>query len=56
VDGVSYGTPVFNSIEEYKNIPTCPMPYGQSMALLLLAEAMKTGMEEDNINHYKKFK
>lgn len=47
VDGVSYGTPVFNSIEEYKNIPICPMPYGQSMALLLLVEAMKAGMQED---------
>ncbi|NLM11146.1 MAG: hypothetical protein GX213_10330 [Clostridiaceae bacterium] len=38
--GVSYGTPVFRTAEEYKNVPVCPMPYGQSMALMLLAEAL----------------
>lgn len=41
VEGVSYGTPVFHSLEEYKNIPVCPMPYGQSMALMMLVEAAK---------------
>lgn len=41
VMGVSYGTPVFHTIEEYKEIKICPMPYGQSMALMMLAEAKK---------------
>lgn len=41
VQGVSYGTPVFETLEEYKSIEICPMPYGQSMALLMLVEAMK---------------
>ncbi|MGA9659829.1 MAG: glycoside hydrolase family 88 protein [Asticcacaulis sp.] len=35
---VSFGTPVFNSIQEYKDIPLTSMPYGQSMALLALGE------------------
>lgn len=39
VNGVSYGTPVFHTIQEYKEIPICPMPYGQSMALMMLVEA-----------------
>ncbi len=41
VEGVSYGTPVFADKEEYKKIPVCPMPYGQSMALMMLVEARK---------------
>lgn len=41
VNGVSYGTPVFNTIQEYKEIPICPMPYGQSMALMMLVEAYR---------------
>lgn len=41
VHGVSYGTPVFDRIEDYKQIELCPMPYGQSMALMMLVEAMK---------------
>lgn len=41
VEGVSYGTPVFHTIQEYKDIPICPMPYGQSMALMMLVEAGK---------------
>lgn len=40
VGGVSYGTPVFYTIEEYKNIEICPMPYGQSMAIILLIERL----------------
>lgn len=39
VTGVSYGTPVFQTIQEYKDIPCCPMPYGQSMALMMLVES-----------------
>lgn len=41
VNGVSYGTPVFNTLQEYKEIPICPMPYGQSMALMMLVEAYR---------------
>lgn len=41
VGGVSYGTPVFSTIQEYKDIPICPMPYGQSMALMMLVEAYR---------------
>lgn len=41
VHGVSYGTPVFEQKEDYKNIEICPMPYGQSMALMMLVEALK---------------
>lgn len=41
VEGVSYGTPVFARSSDYKEIPICPMPYGQSMALIMLVEAVK---------------
>jgi len=37
---VSFGTPVFNSIEDYKEIKLTSMPFGQSMALLALGEFM----------------
>jgi unsaturated rhamnogalacturonyl hydrolase len=35
---VSFGTPVFNTLEEYKQIPLTSMPFGQAMALLALVE------------------
>lgn len=38
---VSFGTPVFNSIQEYKDIPLTSMPFGQAMALLALGEFMR---------------
>lgn len=41
VDGVSYGTPVFSTLQEYKAVEVCPMPYGQSMALMMLVEACR---------------
>lgn len=41
VTGVSYGTPVFSTIQEYKEVPVCPMPYGQSMALMMLVEGCR---------------
>lgn len=42
VQGVSGGTPVFQKIEDYvQKVPICPMPYGQSMALLMLEEAIQ---------------
>lgn len=37
---VSFGTPVFNSIQEYKDIPLTSMPFGQAMALLTMTEFM----------------
>ncbi len=49
VQGVSYGTPVFATLQEYKEVPICPMPYGQSMALMMLVEAQKlTQNEKEN--------
>ncbi|KAJ3883148.1 glycoside hydrolase family 105 protein, partial [Lentinula edodes] len=39
---VSFGTPVFDDIEEYKKIPLTSMPYGQSLALLALTEYLRT--------------
>lgn len=41
VQGVSYGTGMGRTLQEYRDIPICPMPYGQSMTLLLMVEAMK---------------
>ena len=41
VQGVSAGTPVFRTVEEYNEVEVRPMPYGQSMALLMLAELIK---------------
>ncbi|KAI5829839.1 glycoside hydrolase family 105 protein [Schizophyllum commune Tattone D] len=38
----SFGTPVFDDLEEYKKIPLTSMPYGQSLALLALTEHLRT--------------
>jgi unsaturated rhamnogalacturonyl hydrolase len=35
---VSFGTPVFDNLQGYKDIPLTSMPYGQSMAILALVE------------------
>lgn len=40
VQGVSYGTRMGRTLDFYKEIPQCPMPYGQSMTLLMLAESL----------------
>lgn len=41
VQNVSYGTPMGRESKDfYKEIPICPMPYGQAMALLALIETM----------------
>lgn len=37
---VSFGTPVFMSVDDYKKIPLTSMPYGQAMALLALGEVL----------------
>ncbi|KAJ3575163.1 hypothetical protein NP233_g1275 [Leucocoprinus birnbaumii] len=39
---VSFGTPVFENVEEYKKIPLTSMPYGQSLALFALTEHLRT--------------
>jgi unsaturated rhamnogalacturonyl hydrolase len=39
---VSFGTPVFDDLEGYKQIPLTSMPYGQSLALLALTEYLRT--------------
>ena len=39
---VSFGTPVFDEVKEYKKIPLTSMPYGQSLALLALTEYLRT--------------
>ncbi|KAG6855014.1 hypothetical protein C0991_005943 [Blastosporella zonata] len=39
---VSFGTPVFDDVEEYKKIPLTSMPYGQSLALLACTEYLRT--------------
>lgn len=41
VEGVSYGTPVGNDAQFYKDIAICPMTYGQALTILLLTEAIK---------------
>lgn len=44
---VSYGTPVFESAQEYKNVETCPMTYGQALAVLCLTEGLKVNFGGD---------
>lgn len=39
---VSFGTPVFDDVDSYKDIPLTSMPYGQSLALLALTEYLRT--------------
>jgi unsaturated rhamnogalacturonyl hydrolase len=42
VQQVSYGTPMGRDSQDfYKKIPIRPMPYGQSLALLALMEALE---------------
>ncbi|WP_440903382.1 glycoside hydrolase family 88/105 protein [Catenovulum sp. SX2] len=39
---VSFGTPVFDDLQGYRDIPLTSMPYGQSMAILALVEYMNS--------------
>lgn len=39
VNNVSYGTPMGDTIQFYKDIPVCTMAYGQALTLLALNEA-----------------
>jgi len=41
LQNTSFGTPVFNKVEEYNRVPITPMPYGQSLALLALTEYLR---------------
>jgi unsaturated rhamnogalacturonyl hydrolase len=41
VGGVSGGTPVMPTVEDYNEISCIPTLYGQGLVLILLAEAMK---------------
>lgn len=41
VHNVSFGTPVFNTKQEYKEVRCTSMPYGQSLALLALGEWLR---------------
>ena len=44
---VSYGTPIGNSKEFYKEIPISPMTYGQALMILSLQEAMQEYWHKD---------
>ena len=35
---VSFGTPVFDDLDGYRNVPVTSMPYGQALAILCLSE------------------
>lgn len=37
----SYGTGMGLSLQDYKNIPVCPMPYGQTLTVLAFIEYLK---------------
>lgn len=42
VDKCSYGTGMGMTLQDYKDIPICPMPYGQTLTVLALMEFIKT--------------
>lgn len=44
VKDVSYGTPVFKSAREYKEVERCPMTYGQALAILCMTEGLKINL------------
>ena len=39
-DNVSYGTGMGRDLDHYRNIPLCPMTYGQALAILILMEGL----------------
>lgn len=41
VEGVSYGTGMGRDLNHYRDIPLCPMAYGQSLAVLMLSETLE---------------
>lgn len=42
VDKCSYGTGIGETLEFYKEIPICPMPYGQTLTILAFIEYIKS--------------
>ena len=40
VENVSYGTGMGRDLDHYRNIPLCPMTYGQALAVLALMEGL----------------
>lgn len=42
LERTSFGTPVFKELQDYKDIPITPMPYGQALGLLALTEFLRT--------------
>lgn len=38
---VSYGTGVGKTLQDYRDVPICPMTYGQALTIMLLTELMK---------------
>lgn len=40
VKGVSYGTGMGRDLQHYRDIPLCPMTYGQALAILILGEGI----------------
>ncbi len=40
VGQVSYGTPVGETLDDYRRIPLCTMTYGQALAMLVLSEGL----------------
>ncbi|WP_462409014.1 beta-galactosidase BglB [Neobacillus sp. Marseille-QA0830] len=41
VTEVSYGTAICDDPQKYKDVPICPMTYGQALTLMLLTEGLK---------------
>jgi len=39
--GVSFGTPVFDTVQGYKDIPVASMPYGQAVGMMALVEWLR---------------
>ena len=46
VDKCSYGTGMGETLEFYKEIPICPMPYGQTLTVLAFIEYIKSNETE----------
>ena len=42
LQNVSFGTPMGDTLDFYKQIPRTSMPYGQAMAMLCLSEYLRT--------------
>lgn len=45
VNKVSYGTGMGSDLDHYRNIPLCPMTYGQALAILVIMEGIKSDVQ-----------